>query len=433
MTTLQICENDISDLPELPSTLNSIIAFKCNFSYIPKSVYKLKRLFFIDFSDNSISSLVSLPDAQNINLSSNKITKIPQISDNIKILNLSINQIKNFEIQESENLILQELDLSHNKLKKFETGKLLVLNTLNLSYNPKLKLKLSFDNYPVIKIIDIVQTHVSLVTKIPNNINALITSNPHISQQYKTHEIRYYNTENVGYSETRGQRQTMEDTLIIRRNFTQGMDIFAVIDGHGGVKTASLAAYYIPLLFSEIEDKSMSGFSSVIRSLNDYLRDNSVKDGAVLVFTIITHNEIGCAHLGDSRALVIHKDYKIIQLTYDHKAVERSEIDLVKENRSYVESYRTAGVLEISRSIGDFNIPGISHVPDMTNYPRTLNDYRLVLGCDGIFDVLTNEEVGKIVVENPDVDYAAYLLKSTAYSRGSTDNISAVVIDIEKK
>ncbi|KAH0788254.1 protein phosphatase 2C [Histomonas meleagridis] len=224
----------------------------------------------------------------------------------------------------------------------------------------------------------------------------------------------------------------MEDTIVVRRNILPGIDIFSVIDGHGGQESAHLASYYIPLLFLSLTNKSISGFSSMVKDLDIILHQNDVKDGAVLVFTLISQNEIGCAHLGDARAIVVRKDGNIIPLTIDHKATERTEIDLVKENRSYIESKRTAGILAISRAIGDFRVPGVTRTPDMTSYNRQKNDFRLVLGCDGLFDVVSNEEIGIIVRDNADVDFAAFLLRNTAFARGSMDNISVIVVDIEK-
>jgi serine/threonine protein phosphatase PrpC len=56
----------------------------------------------------------------------------------------------------------------------------------------------------------------------------------------------------------------------------------------------------------------------------------------------------------------------------------------------------------------------------------------LVIGCDGVFDVLSNDDVGKLVKEEPNVHAAAALIKHAALSLHSQDNVSVVVVDLQK-
>lgn len=57
-----------------------------------------------------------------------------------------------------------------------------------------------------------------------------------------------------------------------------------------------------------------------------------------------------------------------------------------------------------------------------------------VLGSDGLWDVLSNDEVAKYVAQmrdRPARDIARGLIQ-IAYERGSADNISAIVVDLRK-
>jgi serine/threonine protein phosphatase PrpC len=111
--------------------------------------------------------------------------------------------------------------------------------------------------------------------------------------------------------------------------------------------------------------------------------------------------------------------------------VERGELGLIKENHSFVEGGRTAGILAVSRALGDFGIPGVCRIPSILKYNRKQSDWRLVLACDGVFDVIDNEEIGRIIEGESDVKRAAYLLRNVAEARGSQDNVSVIVVDIE--
>lgn len=56
----------------------------------------------------------------------------------------------------------------------------------------------------------------------------------------------------------------------------------------------------------------------------------------------------------------------------------------------------------------------------------------LILACDGVWDVMTDQEAGDLIMEKYRVsgpfEDAANLLVQTAISRGSADNITAIVV-----
>ena len=51
----------------------------------------------------------------------------------------------------------------------------------------------------------------------------------------------------------------------------------------------------------------------------------------------------------------------------------------------------------------------------------------IILGCDGLWDVLTNAKAVQFVLDNLDKANVAELLAKHAYDLGSTDNISVIV------
>jgi serine/threonine protein phosphatase PrpC len=290
-----------------------------------------------------------------------------------------------------------------------------------------------FSDFPTLSILDIGGTKCKVVPPIPQRLKELTLSSESIYTKLNHPVVRLYRYDKyVGYAETIGARPSMEDTLVVWRWFVQGLSVYAIIDGHGGSETASQSAYLIPRLFREIPSKAISEMSTVFRQVNIELQRRNVHDGAAIVVALVGQNEIGVAHLGDARAVIVKKDLSCVSLTLDHKATERSEIDLLKENRSFVDQNRTAGVLAVSRAIGDFDIPGVGRVPAMTQWVRRPDDYRLVLGCDGVFDVISNDEIGQIIGHEGNMQRAAYLLRNVASARGSQDNISVIVVNLTR-
>ena len=76
-----------------------------------------------------------------------------------------------------------------------------------------------------------------------------------------------------------------------------------------------------------------------------------------------------------------------------------------------VENRRTDGYLAISRSLGDFFCYGVSSVPDIEVIDLENDDRRLILCCDGVFDVITNEEVAEMTVNAKSARDLAYDLR----------------------
>jgi len=426
---LLLNENPICTLPELPLTLHTLSCCKCQFNDIPDSIYSIPHISRIDFSCNRIKSVSTLPEIPYIILSCNQISQIPILPNSITSLQIAHNKLKKFVLEKDYPLLL-EIDISHNQVNQCILRPLIGLKILKISFNP-LELEIDLSQFPSLDSIDLCETSIKFIdSPPPPKMREISYSDFEWFSKSTSAQYKLFECSNAGYSETIGLRPSMEDSLVIRSNMSPAL--YAVIDGHGGFRTSSLSAYLIPVYFSQLEQKATSGASEVLKKLNDRLRKMGVKDGATLVMTLVSQSQIGCAHVGDARALIVRKDGTVVQLTSDHKATDRTEFDLVKENRAFLSSGRLMGTLAVSRAVGDFGIDGVMRVPSLTSYSIKDGDMRLVLACDGVFDVMTNEEIGRNVAENRDVHLAAAIVRNLAFARGSQDNLSVIVVDIER-
>lgn len=94
--------------------------------------------------------------------------------------------------------------------------------------------------------------------------------------------------------------------------------------------------------------------------------------------------------------------------------------------------------------------PWIIPVPEIKFTTRTDEDECLILASDGLWDVMTNDEVGDVArhllrrrrrsMLNSSTDdqispaqFVADNLTEIAYGRNSSDNISVVVVDLKSK
>ena len=92
--------------------------------------------------------------------------------------------------------------------------------------------------------------------------------------------------------------------------------------------------------------------------------------------------------------------------------------------------------------------PWIIPVPEITFMTRTDEDECLILASDGLWDVMSNEEVGELArrllrrrrrsmnmtdQEVTPAQAVADNLTEIAYCRNSSDNISIIVVDLKSK
>lgn len=85
------------------------------------------------------------------------------------------------------------------------------------------------------------------------------------------------------------------------------------------------------------------------------------------------------------------------------------------------------------RSIGDVVLqPYITCEPEIVERQIESVDEFLVLASDGLWDVMDNDDVAKLVLRNSrDFINLGKLLCTEAIMMGSTDNVTALVIDLK--
>lgn len=430
ITSLFVSENPISQLPRLPQTLLTLHASKCLFTEIPESVFEAKHLKYVNFSCNKITELPSLPNVNLLNLSHNEISSLPMLPD--AMINLQISHNKLSKVAFTGDLILiQELDISHNQISEFTfESEMMVLHTLNASFNP-ISMTLERARFPALRVVNIAETDIEPEFPLADITKEFSVSKKEQFEAGNNEKMRLYQSERCGFCELQGTRPSQEDSMIMRREILPGTDLYGLMDGHGGSETSTIVANVIPKFYEENGDASGDAIIRVLEQTNEHLMKRGVKDGAVLVLVSITGETVSCGHLGDSRAVMVKRDGSVNQLTMDHKPTDRSEVEQIKQKRSFVENGRVAAILSASRALGDFSIPGISSVPDIKTFDIEPEDYRLVLACDGVFDVMPSEELGPIISQIKDPAEASSIIANTALARGSSDNVSVIVIDLD--
>jgi len=155
---------------------------------------------------------------------------------------------------------------------------------------------------------------------------------------------------------------------------------------------------------------------------------------AVVLFCRSTQ-KVYFAHVGDSKIIAFNST-TVLYESVDHRPlVLRSELERIIHAGGHItDDLYVNNVVNMTRSLGDAIVekyviaePHISEI-DWPIDRLESTQYRIVMGSDGLYDVLKVSEVVDIVRAEPDVIKASAKLRDYAYLRSGTDNITAVVI-----
>uniref|UniRef100_A0A0E0NCJ6 protein-serine/threonine phosphatase n=1 Tax=Oryza rufipogon TaxID=4529 RepID=A0A0E0NCJ6_ORYRU len=229
-----------------------------------------------------------------------------------------------------------------------------------------------------------------------------------------------------GYSSFRGKRATMEDFYDVKLTEIDGqaVSLFGVFDGHGGPRAAE---YLKENLFENLlkHPEFLTDTKLAIKS-NAFRDDGSTASTAVLV-----GGHLYVANVGDSRA-VVSKAGKAMALSEDHKpnrSDERKRIENAGGVVIWAGTWRVGGVLAMSRAFGNRLLkPFVVAEPEIQEELVNEDLECLVLASDGLWDVVENEEAVSLAKTEDLPESVARKLTEIAYSRGSADNITCIVV-----
>ena len=247
---------------------------------------------------------------------------------------------------------------------------------------------------------------------------------------------------------------------------------FAIFDGHGGNKCAEYLRDNLLKLI--IENKNfpanihLSIKEAIHKADNEFLRNIAVKEnkivdcsGSCCLFLLIINNIGYIINVGDSRCLISYNNGKIKKaVTRDHKPNYSYEKERIIENGGIIYQSQNKinidrvlpGRLSVSRTLGDaeakLKIFGgnpniIICEPDIYSFNIEKEDVDyIILGCDGIFDQLNNDDIFECVsliinryyIHNKESDLhkicgdIVNLILNASMERKSFDNVTCIFI-----
>ena len=256
-----------------------------------------------------------------------------------------------------------------------------------------------------------------------------------------------------------GWRRTMEDSHLVALDLGENKEthIFGVFDGHGGNEVAEYVKNHFVETFINNENYKKNNIKMALKetfllldrklqskeamkeltktheifvkeynldqkeneneniennNLNnsdDYIDNLAYNIGCTCNILVIHKNILFFANAGDSRSVLLKNKGEVNSMSTDHKPELPNEFNRIKKAGGKILEGRVNGLLNLSRSIGDFQFKNrrdlkqedqiVTCNPDIIFENRSKNDDFVVMGCDGVWECITNTGISEYIYD----------------------------------
>ena len=217
-------------------------------------------------------------------------------------------------------------------------------------------------------------------------------------------------------------RERNEDSLVV------SPPLFAVADGMGGHAAGDVASEtavetlqkFAPTS-ANVEDLGQAVINANMAVIEESRKAGLEGMGTTMTAAVIEKSRIAIAHVGDSRAYLLHHG-RLQQITRDHSLMA----DMIEAGRITPEEARHHPNRSIiTRALG--SDPAMQ--PDLYDLTASPGD-RLLLCSDGLYSMVEDEQIQSILARTRDPQRCASALVNAAIAAGGLDNTTVIVVDI---
>jgi serine/threonine protein phosphatase PrpC len=184
------------------------------------------------------------------------------------------------------------------------------------------------------------------------------------------------------------------------------------------------------LTTQELPDEELTALlQQAVQSANQKLYRQNQQDhadmGCTMTAALVAGDEAHICNVGDSRTYLLHPGGELQRVTVDHSIVQ-SLVDagVIQKDDVYTHPKRN----QIYRSLGEKEVIEI----DMYRQRVTPGD-KLLLCCDGLWEMIRDNEIEMILGHTDDLPQASSKLIEMANEHGGVDNITAVVVKVTEE
>ncbi|ESN90438.1 hypothetical protein HELRODRAFT_189860 [Helobdella robusta] len=258
-------------------------------------------------------------------------------------------------------------------------------------------------------------------------------------QQHKSNEFNNnHNHEKLEYVKIENMKKDADSNEQVIKNIEKSVDILHENSGKTDERHEHKALPH--KIYQSVNKKLRKIIRDEILNVDKQLleieKSTGEISGSTLLLAMLHKNTLIVANVGDSRGVLCDQNDKVIPLSFDHKphlAAERKRIKKAGGFVSFNGVWRVAGILALSRAMGDYPLKEKNFVvadPDILTFNlKKIKPKFMILASDGLWDVFSNEEAVQFIssrLHEPHLGAKSLVLQ--AYYRGSLDNISIMVV-----
>lgn len=252
----------------------------------------------------------------------------------------------------------------------------------------------------------------------------------------------------------------MEDKSKSIENFNNDKSqmVFEIFDGHGGDEMSTFLQTNLANIYKQNlllnKGNIILSLKNAFHDADDEMRGQLNIEGlgstGTLVHLVRSNEdelEVYSANVGDSRVSLISPEH-IIRLSYDHRTTDEKEKKRILESGMEIIDDRICGTLMLTRIFGNYeykedineneekndNIinkglicePFISKI----NIDLYIENQYLILASDGVWDILTEEEIQKIIIKYKDTEKICSLIIKKCIENEAWDNLSVFAVKL---
>jgi len=187
----------------------------------------------------------------------------------------------------------------------------------------------------------------------------------------------------------------------------------------GGNITKKFQSYLYNLPTQPLQDSLQEVMETSIMEAHQYVQREAPGSGTTVTAALVLGQQVTIAHVGDSRAYAVYPDGRMEVITRDHSLVKRLE-ELGHLSKDEAENFPHRNVL--IRALGQ----GESLEADIFTIPFPQPGY-LMICSDGLWGVLNENDIFKMIVDAPNLHRACQNLVEAANAAGGPDNITVIL------
>ena len=205
--------------------------------------------------------------------------------------------------------------------------------------------------------------------------------------------------------------------------------LFCVCDGMGGHAAGEVASSIAVETIARLapHEADATRLAAAVEAANAAIIEAAQNGlgkpgmGCTATAAYIEGNTIAIAHVGDSRAYLLHEG-SLIRITHDHSYVEELvDAGEITADEARVHPNRSV----ITRALGSDPAMYADH------FQLNIEEGdRLILCSDGLSSMISDGEIETIATQSPTAQICTDNLVDAALNAGGTDNVTVVVVDV---